>query len=262
MIANYHTHTKRCMHATGEDREYVERAIAEGIKILGFSDHGPMPYENYRSYYKMTLDQLPEYISSVHSLREEFADKIKIHVGLEVEYYPTLWERSLRIWREHPIEYLLLGQHFIGEETDERPDPAPRGSSDSKRITAYVDRVITGIETGRITYVAHPDIFNYTGADMNLYFDEMTRLIEAIKAKGMPLEYNLLGMNDGRSYPRREFFEEAAKRGASVILGCDAHDPERVGSQAEIKRAYRELERLGLSVVETVDLVDPFFGIE
>ena len=71
MIANYHTHTKRCMHATGEDREYVERAIAEGIKILGFSDHGPMPYENYRSYYMMTLDQLPEYISSVHSLREE-----------------------------------------------------------------------------------------------------------------------------------------------------------------------------------------------
>ncbi len=27
MIANYHTHTARCKHAEGEDREYVEAAI-------------------------------------------------------------------------------------------------------------------------------------------------------------------------------------------------------------------------------------------
>ena len=46
MIANYHTHTWRCMHAEGTEREYVERAIEGGLKILGFSDHTPMPYAN------------------------------------------------------------------------------------------------------------------------------------------------------------------------------------------------------------------------
>lgn len=25
--ANYHTHTKRCKHAHGEEREYIEKAI-------------------------------------------------------------------------------------------------------------------------------------------------------------------------------------------------------------------------------------------
>ena len=44
MIANYHTHTWRCMHASGTEREYVEKAIEGGLKILGFSDHTPMPY--------------------------------------------------------------------------------------------------------------------------------------------------------------------------------------------------------------------------
>ena len=92
MIANYHTHTKRCQHAIGEDREYVERAIAEGLMVLGFSDHGPMPYKNYASYYKMTPEELPEYVGSVISLKKEFEDKIKIHLGLEVEYYPSLWD--------------------------------------------------------------------------------------------------------------------------------------------------------------------------
>ena len=261
MIANYHTHTKRCMHAIGEDREYVERAIAEGIRVLGFSDHGPMPFDGYESYYKMTPSELPEYISSVSSLRDEFKDKIKIHRGLEVEYYPSIWNESLQLWKKYPIEYLLLGQHFVGEETDERRDPSPRGSADSERLVQYVDRVLTGIKSGRITYVAHPDLLNYTGADKNLYFDEMGKLIDVAKAYGMPLEYNLLGMVDGRSYPRREFFEEVARRGADVIIGCDAHEPGRVGVKSELKRAYRELETLGVNVVETLELIYPFSGL-
>ena len=30
MIANFHTHTSRCNHASGTDREYVEAAIEAG----------------------------------------------------------------------------------------------------------------------------------------------------------------------------------------------------------------------------------------
>ena len=44
MLANYHTHTVRCKHAVGSEREYIEAAIANGFKILGFSDHTPWPY--------------------------------------------------------------------------------------------------------------------------------------------------------------------------------------------------------------------------
>ena len=38
---NYHTHTKRCGHAIGEDEEYVINAIEAGLTDLGFSDHCP-----------------------------------------------------------------------------------------------------------------------------------------------------------------------------------------------------------------------------
>ncbi len=44
MLCNLHTHTWRCHHATGTERAYVEAAIQGDIKILGFSDHTPMPY--------------------------------------------------------------------------------------------------------------------------------------------------------------------------------------------------------------------------
>ena len=41
MLYNYHTHTARCNHASGTDREYVEKAIEAGYKTLGISDHAP-----------------------------------------------------------------------------------------------------------------------------------------------------------------------------------------------------------------------------
>ena len=43
---NYHTHTTRCMHAIGQDEEYVQAAIKAGIKKLGFSDHTPWHYDS------------------------------------------------------------------------------------------------------------------------------------------------------------------------------------------------------------------------
>ena len=33
MFANYHTHTARCHHATGEDKAYVEAAIQNGFQV-------------------------------------------------------------------------------------------------------------------------------------------------------------------------------------------------------------------------------------
>ena len=47
MIANYHTHTWRCLHAAGTEREYVENAIKGGYKILGFSEDECMAFGDH-----------------------------------------------------------------------------------------------------------------------------------------------------------------------------------------------------------------------
>jgi len=44
MIANYHTHTWRCGHAEGTERDYAQQAEKAGIRILGFSDHTPYDF--------------------------------------------------------------------------------------------------------------------------------------------------------------------------------------------------------------------------
>ena len=80
MFANYHTHTFRCHHAKGEDREYIEHAIASGFKILGFSDHCPWVYPYaYISDCRMDSKQVDGYFRSLTDLKKEYAKDPKAH---------------------------------------------------------------------------------------------------------------------------------------------------------------------------------------
>ena len=85
MISNYHTHTTRCRHAFGEDEEYVLAALDRRLQILGFADHSPYIFPgDYYSNMRMPMNELEDYVSSVLSLREKYADKIRILRGIEV----------------------------------------------------------------------------------------------------------------------------------------------------------------------------------
>ena len=77
--ANYHTHTFRCNHASGADRDYVENAVRAGFELLGFSDHAPMPFpDGHESPFRMKLAETAGYFESVARLREEYAGQIRI----------------------------------------------------------------------------------------------------------------------------------------------------------------------------------------
>ena len=68
LLANYHTHTMRCQHASGEDADYVEAALKAGYQVLGFSDHSPWPFSSgYVSPIRMSAERLDDYIAG-HAL--------------------------------------------------------------------------------------------------------------------------------------------------------------------------------------------------
>lgn len=81
---NYHTHTKRCMHANGTDADYVKAALDAGLDVLGFSDHGPFP--DNRFDFRMPYADLDEYLTCIDALRPTVS--FPILKGLEIEYCP------------------------------------------------------------------------------------------------------------------------------------------------------------------------------
>ena len=58
--SNYHTHTYRCNHATGEDKQYVESAINNGYDLLGFTDHVMLPYTLQENSVRATYDKIDD----------------------------------------------------------------------------------------------------------------------------------------------------------------------------------------------------------
>ena len=96
MIVNLHTHTPRCHHAVGTEREYADAAVAAGLKTLGFSDHTPYFFPgDYYSRMRMYPNELMDYADTVRALQKEYAGRLEIPLGVEVEYYPSLFSTLL-----------------------------------------------------------------------------------------------------------------------------------------------------------------------
>ena len=252
MIANYHTHTHRCRHARGSEREYIENAIKAGLQVLGFSDHSPQIFPgDYYSRFRMYPEQLGDYVQTVLALREEYAGQIQIPLGLELEYYPALLPALLPILRDQPLDYLLLGQHFVGNEYDDRYTGRP--TEEARLLEKYCDQTIDAMHTGLFSCLAHPDLVNYQGSTAT-YVQNVRRICREAKSCGIPLEINLLGLSEGKHYPNPRFWEVAAEEGCQVILGRDAHWPEALLDETYPKIAKEMAEKLGLKLLDRLAL--------
>ena len=252
MIANYHTHTPRCRHAWGDEEAYIESAIRRGLKIFGFSDHTPQWFPgSYYSRMRMYPQELPEYCATVRNLQKEYAGQLEIPLGLEVEYYPAIFPELISRLQDQGVDYLLLGQHWIGNEMDEPYSGAP--TEDESTLQRYCDQAIAAMETGLFTYLAHPDLICFLG-DRKIYENHMRRLCRAAKDTNTPLEINFLGIVSGRNYPDERLWELAAEESCQVIFGIDAHCPEHVPDLAPEAKARQIVDQFGLELLETVPL--------
>ena len=242
-LHNYHTHTKRCHHAVGEDREYIEAAIQSGLKTLGFSDHAPyvLPIGNKSSSHRIFVEDAQDYADSIQALAKEYKNDIRILFGYELEYYPDYHQEEMAFLKNFSPDYLILGQHFIGNE--QPPVPSSSLASDIG-LTTYVTQVIAGMQTGDFLYLAHPDVAGYRFSNEAIQ-NEYRRLCLAAKKLQIPLEINLLGVRQGRHYPDERFFSIAAEVGNDIVIGADAHAPSELETMG-LEQAMDMVKRLGL----------------
>lgn len=259
MRANYHTHTRRCQHASGTEEEFVRLAIEHGYDVLGFSDHCPWPYgDGFVSGIRMTACEFPGYVRTVRALGERYAREIKVLCGLECEYFPDYIEWMRDLSGEAGLDYLILGNHFDGVEKGGFYFGACREPGQMRR---YLEWTVEGMQTGMFAYLAHPDLFLRA---MPAFDDDCRavsrELCRAAKALRVPLEYNLLGLRygakarQGLGYPCERFWEVAAEEGCQAIVGLDAHHASHLCDPELFDLARLYVGRMG---VECLDSLQP-----
>jgi histidinol-phosphatase (PHP family) len=231
----YHTHTWRCGHAVGRDEDYVKKAIAAGLKVLGFSDHIFFPGIQQRGL-RGDYEQLEDYVNSIRDLQDKYCDEITIHLGFEAEYYRDFDHYYRELLRTGIIDYMILAQHYRYENG--RPTFYYGFSKTPEDIREYGRELIKGMETKLFKYVAHPDLFmaHYENG-FDAAAEEVTRdICAAAKRLDMPLEINLGAIRFGGQrlignelrylYPYPPFWKVVKEYELKVVLGIDAHDPD------------------------------------
>lgn len=254
MNYNYHTHTFRCHHATGTEREYIEEAIKNGIVSMGFSEHIPFVLpDGTQSSHRIYMRETELYFLTLNELRNEYKNEIEIFIGFESEFYPKYYKKMIGDMIDMGAEYMILGQHLL---YNEYPNQVVSGSPKNgyNELKDYTDAVISGMESGYFTYVAHPDLINFSG-DEQLYTEEMTRLCKKSTSLNIPLEINFLGIRTNRRYPLDKFWEIAGREKSPVTFGIDAHDAKSAGDIASVQKAMELVEKHNLNYIGKPNLI-------
>lgn len=236
-LIDYHIHTSRCGHASGEMEAYVERAIERGLREIGFSDHLPL-VTHADPQLTMGEEELPRYVEDVLRLREKHRGVLPIKLGIEADFIPGYEEETLRLLQLYEWDYVIGSVHIISEW--EFDDPRRIGEWENRDVDdvyrCYFDLLRRSAESGLFDIMAHCDLVKKFGhrpqADLA---KEIERTAETFRSAGMVVEINTSGLRKpvGEMYPAYAMVEAFQKQGVPLVVGSDAHRPEEVGQDFE-----------------------------
>ena len=258
-MKNYHTHTYRCRHATGDVMDYATIALDQGGTVLGISDHAPLPDGRWPDV-RMRMDELGGYVRAIEDARAALPG-LTILQGLECEWDPAYFGFfQEELLGKRGFQYLIGACHwfpFGGEWLDLDQCGTP------DRLSAYSSYLVEMMESGLFAFIAHPDAFGM----MPAVWDADRRacaadILRAARDLRVPLEINGYGTRmpkiqtaggERLKYPWLPFWELAAEFDIRVVCNSDAHAPE--DALASIEDCRRIAERFGLARVEETFLL-------
>ena len=229
LLYETHSHTPLCKHAFGSTDEYAAAAQRAGLKGLVVTCHNPMP-AGFSANVRMDVDEFDEYLNLVDRAKTEWQGRIDLRLGLECDYFPGFEDWLERQVLAAPYDYLLGSVHPQTAEFRERfwtDDP-------HKFQLHYFEQLALAAETGWFDCLAHPDLVkNETAAawQPDLIMDDIRRCLDRVAATGTAMELNTSGRNKviSEMNPFPEMLQEMSSRAIPVVIGADAHCPERVG---------------------------------
>lgn len=262
-LANYHTHTKRCGHATGLDEEYVLEALGHGYKYLGFSDHAMLP--NFSEPFKRgDYSLFKDYCDSINHLKEKYKGQIEIYLGFEAESFPCYYSFYKELLDNKVLDYMILGNHCA---MDDNHNIYTRFSNITNPADLYLykDLAIKAISSGMFQIFVHPDYFMMGIENFDSDCKKVSKaIIECCIAHDVPLEVNLAGIRNGLMqigkkkrycYPTDEFFTLVSKYKAKCVFGSDAHAPNQIMNEYANYAALEFAKKYNLIIIDKLDTI-------
>ena len=268
-LTNYHTHCNMC-DGQGEPREYVEQAIKNGFRAIGFSSHAPL---SRPSDWTLDWGTVPVYLDTIKGLKNEYQDRIEIYLGMEIDYIPGQmgpldpeFERldlDYRIGAIHTYEDPRTGVFYglDGPEKEFEHILHELFAGDMKAfVYDYYRREQEMVDKHPPHIIGHLDLLKmrnngaHAYAETDSWYQELVKeTLSRIADSGSIVEINTGGIVRGKTesfYPSDWILEECFRLHIPITISSDAHSPNDVGAYhneaaaAARKAGYKELRVL------------------
>jgi histidinol-phosphatase (PHP family) len=255
IVRDGHIHSPYCPHGTNDSLElYIEKAIKEGLEEMTFTEH--MPFPGYFIEDKEFLDEcapkddaINKYFKAVKSLKLKYAEKIKINLGLEVDFIDGYEEKTKNLLNIYgpELEDGLLSVHFIkigdkyndidGKDGFERALKAL--GTIEKVYDAYYETLLKAIKADLGQYkprrIGHPNLIRIFNKLYPLEYKNkelLEEIVKEIKNRNYEVDVNTAGLRKpycGEIYVSGIFKELVDQYKVKKVYGSDSHTASDVG---------------------------------
>lgn len=235
-----HVHTHLCNHAVGEMEEYVEHAVAQGLRGITFLEHLEAEIR-YQPRSWLEKEEFDIYFREGERLKHRFEGVIKIRLGVEAGYNPAASNLLREKLSHYPWDRIGISCHFHPQGEVHRNLLSRRRESLDQLaaigvdivVTQYFDALLEAVDFIDCDVLCHLDavLRHYPGIRFNTeHQQQIAALLDAMQAKGVALEINTSGFDyRGSPFPTPWIIAAAMERGIPLSAGSDAHRPEDVG---------------------------------
>lgn len=246
LVYETHMHTPLCRHAVGNPEDYAAQAARRGMRGIIVTCHCPLP-DGISASVRMAPEEWHDYLDLVRTARSS-TDEVDIRLGLESDFLPGLEPYLEELHNRTPLDYVLGSVHPHIEEYKQRylrwDWPAFHRQ--------YFSSLVEAASTGLFDCLSHPDLVKNLGSeswDLNALMPHILKCLDDIAATGIAMELNTSGIYKTipEMNPSAPILAAMRERGIPVVVGADAHLPDRVGDLYEL--AYDLLESAGYDQV-------------
>ena len=247
LLYDTHMHTPLCRHATGEPEAYAQVAHRRGLAGIVMTCHNPMP-DGFAAGVRMAPEEFGEYVGIVDRARQAWQGRVDVRLGLECDFMPGFESWLARQIDSADLQYVLGSVHpftFEYESAFDTDDPVAFQRT-------YFEQLALAAETGLFDCLSHPDLVKNANPDawkIDRILDSIRACLDRVARTGLAMELNTSGWYKSlpEANPAPAILREMRRRDIPVVIGSDAHSPDRVGDLFE--KAMALLEEAGYSQI-------------
>ena len=117
ITSDFHMHTNFSIDSDISPRDMIEGALAKGLTTICITDHNDKDYPVHEDIgMEGSLFDLDRYFQELGSLREEYADRIDVRIGIEIGLQPHLGEYYKELVSQYPFDFVIGSVHVVNGE--------------------------------------------------------------------------------------------------------------------------------------------------